>query len=240
MTEAPPTVLWEGDTALAVAKPAGVLVHNSAFSGPRESSLRQQVGQALGRRVYPIHRLDRGTSGVVFFAREAEGVAAWQSALGADACAKVYLAVVRGRLVARARVDRPVKGSDGERRDALSHVEPVCASTTERASLVALRLFTGRHHQARRHCNHLAHPIVNDAVHGDSRFNREFQERTGFSRLGLHAVRLVCQSPDDGALVDVHAPFPDDLASVLGRLFDADAADHAAAVEALVGLPAAR
>lgn len=228
-------VLWRSDTVIAVNKPSGWLVHNSGFAGPKERSLRQAVGAALGRRVFPVHRLDRGTSGVLLFALESEFVARWQAALGdgecsdapggaASAARKHYLALVRGTPAA-VRVDYAVNDSRGVPRDAVSEVAPLESSPVERVSLAAIALHTGRHHQARRHFAHLRHPIVNDAKHGNSKFNRELRASSAlehlpsFTRLALHASTLHAVDPFTGEPVRLSAPVPGDLAAPLGALF---------------------
>ena len=219
MSEEAARVLWEGETALAVSKPAGMLVHNSSFAGARERSLRQNLGRDLARRVYPVHRLDRGTSGIVIFAREKELVAPWQEALARDDADKRYLAIVRGRLREDHAVDSPVKDPNGIERDARTDVRVLARSGRERVSLVELRLHTGRHHQARRHAAHLRHPIVNDATHGDSRFNRAFRDATGFERLALHCATIALTNPDEGTLLRLHDPLPDAFAALVKELF---------------------
>lgn len=231
-----PPMLWECDNAFAVNKPAGWLVHNSAFAGPKERSVRQVVGQALGRRVYPVHRLDRGTSGVLLFAREREHVSAWQSALESDDAVKVYVALVRGRFEAPQDVDYAVKDAQGVPRDARSRVVPIAVSPVARVSMVALQLFTGRHHQARRHMAHLRHPIVNDARHGDSKFNRTLRAELGLERLALHCLAIRCEPAETTTPTVVTAPFDTALDDAIAHLFPlgTEACD---AVNAFVSAP---
>lgn len=214
-----PEVLWSGERGLAVAKRSGELVHNSHFAGPKELSLRQRLGRAVGRRVFPVHRLDRGTSGVILFSRESAWTEEWQLALTEGT--KDYLAIVRGRVKSGAVVRRPVRDEAGVDREALSVITPLAVSTVERASLVGIRLGTGRHHQARRHCVHLRHPIVGDSTHGDTKFNRAFRATTGLARLGLHASRLSFRAAD-GAEVNVECPPPVELADVISSIFGLD------------------
>jgi len=191
-----PTILWEGATALAVDKPSGMLVHNSAFAGPRERSLRQAVGAELARRVYPVHRVDRGTSGVVLFARETAYVPAWQAALASERAGKMYLAVVRGRLSIERDIDAPLRSEgDGQAKIARTLVLPLGVSNVARCSLVAVGIATGRQHQIRRHLDSVGHPVVNDATHGDSRFNRDVRSWVG-DRLMLHAWSICVPSPE--------------------------------------------
>lgn len=201
------------DLAL-VDKPAGLLVHNSAWAGPREHTLVEEVAAMLGEGWHPLHRLDRQTSGVVAFARQSD-VARLQAALAhAD---KRYWALVRGHLREAVLVDHAIVDEDdgGERvaRDARSVVTPLALSSVERCSLVEVRLLTGRRHQARRHLKHLSHPVLGDATHGKGALNREFRERYGLLRMALHARSLDL----DG--LTATSPLPADLLAIGQRLF---------------------
>jgi len=227
---APPQipVLWQDDTALAVLKPSGILVHNSAWSGPREESLRSQLVQALGAPLHPVHRLDRGASGVVLFARGPEPARQWQAAWQSPDTVKEYLALVRGHLTEAVQVDHPIRDrrtgrSDEVARPARSQVTPVACSPHERCSLVRVRLFTGRRHQVRRHLKHLSHPLVGDTTWGKGDVNRHFRERYGLHRLALHAERLVLVHPVTAQTVEIRAPVPAPLAALFDRLFDTQA-----------------
>jgi tRNA pseudouridine65 synthase len=212
-----PVILWESEGALIVQKRSGELVHNSHFAGPKEFSLKQRVGTYLGRRVYPVHRLDRGTSGALLFARESATTGAWQEALATGK--KDYVAIVRGRLTEPHVVLRDVRDESGVDRSACTSIVPIAQATTERVTLIALRLHTGRHHQARRHCVHLRHPIVGDSTHGDTKFNRAFRASTGLERLGLHAVHLQFRTLAGGEAADVFAPLPPSLSALVLELF---------------------
>jgi tRNA pseudouridine65 synthase len=196
-----------------VDKPAGQLAHNSAWAGPREHTLVDEVEAVLGAGWHPLHRLDRQTSGVVAFAPR-EHIARLQEALAhAD---KRYWALVRGHLRDRVEVDHPiVDDEDGVRvaRPAQSVVTPLLRSSVERCSLVEVQLLTGRRHQARRHLKHLSHPVLGDATHGKGPLNREYRARHGLSRMALHAHTLAL----DGRCAT--SPLPDDLRAVVCRLF---------------------
>lgn len=211
--ETPVLLLARHDDLCFVDKPSGLLVHNSAWAGPRERTLVDHVTETLGAGWHPLHRLDRQTSGVVAFART-EHVARLQAALAA--ADKRYWALVRGHLRATVEVDHPiVDEEDGVRvaREATSVVTPLVLSTVERCSLVEVRLLTGRRHQARRHLKHLSHPVLGDATHGKGPLNREYRARYGLARLALHARSLAL----DGRAAT--SPLPADLAAVIQRLF---------------------
>lgn len=209
------------DDLAFVDKPSGLLVHNSAWAGPREHTLVDDVEQHLGPGWHPLHRLDRGTSGVVAFARE-KAVASWQAALASQDGDKRYWALVRGHVRGRVEIDHPIRDDEtGVAREARSRVEPLILSSVERCSLVEIRLFTGRRHQARRHLKHISHPVIGDATHGKGPLNRAYREAWALSRLALHARHLALTHPTTGVRVAATAPLPHDLREPFERLFGA-------------------
>jgi tRNA pseudouridine65 synthase len=200
-------------------KPSGLLVHSSEWAGPREHSLVDEARVLLGPGFHPLHRLDRGTSGVVAFAREGS-VADLQAALSADDVDKRYWALVRGHVKTRVEVDHPIRDEEtGVAREARSIVEPLLLSSVDRCSLVEVRLFTGRRHQVRRHLKHISHPVIGDATHGKGPINRAFRAAWGLGRLALHARSLAFQHPATGARVFATAPLPADLRVPFSHLF---------------------
>ena len=211
-------ILWQDESAVAVNKPSGLLVHNSRWAGPKERSLRQILADQIGGPVYVVHRLDRPTSGALLFARSREAARAWHEALAASETVKIYLALVRGHLSEPVMVDHAFK-VDGKLRDARSQVTPLLNSSVERCALVAVRLFTGRRHQARRHLKHISHPVLGDTTHGQGSLNRYYRAEYGLHRLALHAWRLNVRHPLRDEQVQIEAPIPEDLTSVLRRLF---------------------
>lgn len=214
-------ILHETDTAYFVDKPSGLLVHNSFYAGPKERSLRMALGEQVGRRVFPVHRLDRPTSGVMVFAKETEHVAAWQLALSADVARKLYLGIVTDRVDASPRlIDHHVKVGDGEKKDAQTEILGGEVGADDRCTLLAFSLHTGRKHQIRQHMKHLRHPLLEDTTYGKGRFNQPFRDEFGLDRLALHAHSLRIHSPDDDALIEVKSPVPPALASVFDSLFD--------------------
>lgn len=205
------STIWEDAAALVVAKPSGQLVHNSAWAGPRERTLVDDARAATGLAVVPVHRLDRGTSGLVVLAKSPDAARVWQRALAT--AEKRYLALVRGRLRAAVDVDHAIVDEDGTARAASSRVAPLLSDGPERCSLVVVTLQTGRRHQARRHLKHLSHPVLGDATYGKGPLNRDYAARFGLTRLALHAWRLDVEGRS------FTAPLPDDLRAPLQRVF---------------------
>jgi tRNA pseudouridine65 synthase len=222
--------LWSCEHCIVVDKPPGLLVHNSAWAGPPERTLTDMVRESTAEPCVPVHRLDRGTSGALVFARSST-VAAIVTASVADV--KHYLAIVRGRPVGPLSIDHPLDDDDvpgSPRKASRSRLLPVASSLVERVSLVVMTLWTGRRHQARRHCKHVSHPIIGDATHGKGPINRDLAARYALNRLALHAWRI---SVDD---VTVVAPLPADWLQPLAALFGG--VDVVSAAEAaLAGAP---
>jgi tRNA pseudouridine65 synthase len=213
-----PSVLWADARVVVVDKPAGWLVHNSAWAGPPETTVVDVVRRAIAPGLVPVHRLDRGTSGALLLARSGDDARVLQAALSSPSSCKRYVALVRGHVRTPIDVDHALDDDDDPgagRRDARSRITPAACSSVERCSLVVVELFSGRKHQARRHCKHASHPILGDATHGKGPLNRAFRDAYGLHRLALHCARL--RLPDVG--VDVRAPLPDDLLGPCGRLF---------------------
>ncbi len=210
---------------LAVHKPAGLLVHRSPID-KHETEFALQYARALngGEHVYPVHRLDRPTSGVLLFARDPDTARTVGQAMMAGEVSKTYLAVVRGWAPESGTIDHPLKDEPEDRRlrgteqpvrDALTHYRRLATIEipveierypTSRYSLVELYPKTGRKHQLRRHMKHINHPIIGDANHGRGRHNRYFAERFGQGRLMLAATELVLTHPVTGEELILKAP----------------------------------
>lgn len=197
ITEPAPEILFRDEHVLAVAKPAGWLAHPSPMAPDAESLLGWARAKA-GAWVYPAHRLDRPTSGVMLFGRSPEAASVLGEALRGGHFDKRYLAVVRGTLVGEGMIEKDVQEEDGGRKPAitlykaLAHTElpwAVRPHPTARYTVVALAPVTGRRHQLRQHLKALAHPIIGDTRYGDGAHNRAWSEH-GVRRLLLHAFSL--------------------------------------------------
>jgi len=195
----------------------------------------QRLRDQLGRPVYPAHRLDRATSGVLLFALDPAVHARLASAFEAGEIEKRYVAIVRGWPGAAVTIDYALTRleDDAGGREGLppraARTELTRLATVElpvrvdryptsRYALVALEPLTGRRHQLRRHLAHIHHPIVGDTTYGQGRHNRLFRERFGSSRLLLHAHSLGLAHPLTGARLAIVAPPPPDFAGVAAAL----------------------
>ena len=231
-------ILYRDPWLVAVHKPSGLLVHRSALDAQAERFAVQLLRDQLGCHVHPVHRLDKGTSGVLLFALDRDTAARVGEAFAQQAVAKTYLAVVRGHPPAAGRIDHPLarRFDPLERRSAAPEAAPQTALTdfrrlatvelpyrvdrypSSRYALLELAPRTGRRHQLRRHLKHIAHPIIGDATFGKGRHNRLFAELFGSTRLLLACTRLRLAHPHTGAPLDLAAPLADDFAALCDRL----------------------
>jgi tRNA pseudouridine65 synthase len=210
-------LLFVDDVLVAANKPSGLLVHRGW--GDDDDVALFRVRNQLGQHVHPLHRLDRGTSGVLLFARSRDVAAAMSSAFEQGQVEKRYLALVRGTPPDNGVIDHPIPGSeDGPRVPARTRFRRIMRSPVDRCSLVEARPETGRLHQIRRHLRHISHPLIGDVRHGKADINRHYRATYGLHRLALHALELAFVHPVTGQRVVVGAPVGDDLARVLSAL----------------------
>lgn len=228
-------ILYQDDDMVAVNKPAGMLVHRSWLDKHETVFVMTVLRDMLGQHVFPVHRLDRPTSGVLLFAKSSDAARALSGQFEHHTVDKSYLAVVRGYLLGSGRIDYPLKVKLDKIADkfAKTNKEPEFAVTdyenlatcempfvsvdrypTSRYSLMKLTPITGRKHQLRRHMTHLFHPIVGDTTHGDTAQNRAVAEFTRVSRLLLHAHTLAFDDMS-GKRITVMAPIDDDFGKVV-------------------------
>ena len=208
-------ILYRDSHLIAIGKPSGLAVHRG-WSQDRQFALTL-VRDAIDQWVYPIHRLDRATSGVLLFALDPEGVSKVQKQFQSGTVEKRYLALVRGITPEEGLIDHPVpRTRNGPRVDALTEFRRL--GTFERYSWVEARPRTGRLHQIRRHFKHLSHPLIGDVRYGKGEHNRLFRERFGLFRLALHASQLRLTHPFTGEPMSLRAPLPADLAEPLAAM----------------------
>lgn len=222
------TPLFRDEHYVAVHKPPGLLVHRTWLAEDTDFLL-QRVRDRVGQRVYPVHRLDRATSGVIVFGLSPAATRRLRSAFEAQQVSKCYLAVVRGWVTAAGTVDHPLDDPETGvgRRPALTRYRPLARTElpfavdrypTARYSLVAAEPLTGRRHQVRRHLKHVAHPIVGDTSYGKGTHNRFFRSRFGLDRLLLVASELRFVHPYTGDPVLIRAARDPDWERLLEAL----------------------
>lgn len=221
-------VLYQDEACVVVDKPAGVIVHRGWANDDRD--LLRLTRDALGRYVYPLHRLDRGASGCVLFALHEHAARGLNQSFADGSMGKRYLALTRGHPPEHGLIDHPVPRAPGEER-VPAQTEFARLGTFERYALVLALPRTGRLHQIRRHLKHLSCPLIGDVKYGKGEHNRWFREQYGFGRLALHAAALRFVQPVTGQLVTVRAPLTGTFASCLQALGLLGAAEAATIAE---------
>jgi tRNA pseudouridine65 synthase len=222
-------IIFEDDYILCVNKPNNVLVHHAFLSRnvSDEDSLLQIIQNEYGIKVYPIHRLDRKTSGMILMAKEKEYVSKFQELFTLKEIQKIYYGVVRGFSPETKVIDSPVKGRDANvHKEALTHLRtlenitldiPVKPYDSSRYSLVELLPKTGRMHQLRVHSNKISHPLIGDAKYGDKNHDVMFDENFGWKNLFLHAGKLEFTHPFSSEKMLLKGNFPQDWIAMFER-----------------------
>lgn len=231
-------ILFQDEHYIAVHKPAGLLVHRTALDSKESVALVQLLRQQIGFMVYPVHRLDRPTSGVILFALSSEAAQKISVEFSKHQVQKKYIALVRGHFKGELLLDYPLKEEldDIADADSKNNRTPQQAQTffkclaqteipekvdrypTSRYSLVEAYPKTGRKHQIRRHLRHLNHPIVGDVAHGDGQQNRYFENRFSNRRMYLCATELSFQHPYLNQPVSIETSLCEDFQLTLNSL----------------------
>ncbi len=218
----PLEVLYQDDHYVAINKPPGLLVHRTRIDAKEKRFALQILREQLHRHVYPIHRLDKATSGVLLFAFSEDGIRQMQREFESGQVQKEYYAIVRGFTPEEGFIDKSLKKrmdsksatADNRLQEAVTYYKTISRSelpipshlhTTTRYSLVLLNPKTGRWHQLRRHLAHINHPIIGDTTHGDNKRNRIFLDRFGFRRLWLTATQLKIRHPITNEKLNIKA-----------------------------------
>ncbi|WP_333004257.1 tRNA pseudouridine(65) synthase TruC [Vibrio coralliilyticus] len=222
-------IVFQDEYFVAVNKPAGMLVHRSWLDKHETQFVMQTLRDQIGQHVFPLHRLDRPTSGVLIFALSS-GVASQVMPMFANhEMVKTYHAIVRGWIEEAGRLDYALKveldkiadkhaSQEKEAQEAITDYRPLAKAEipystgkfpTTRYCLMELKPLTGRKHQLRRHMAHLRHPIVGDTTHGDGKHNKLFREVYDSHRLLLHASSLEFVHPFTNQTVLIKAKVDD-------------------------------
>ena len=223
-------ILFEDCYMIIVNKPNNVLIHNSYYArNIKEETLLDWLFTQFGCHFYPVHRLDRKTSGVLMLAKQKENVTVFQKLFTDNQIQKTYFGIVRGFVDLALVIDSPVKNPDTKiYKDAETFCEPICKKLLEipvipyensRYSLVKLTPATGRMHQLRIHLNKINHPIVGDYKYGDRFHNKMFEKEFDCEKLFLHAYSLHFTQPITNEKIELNASFPKDWVKVF-NLFD--------------------
>lgn len=208
-------ILYQDDDLIAINKPSGWLVHRSWLDKNETVVVMQTLRDQIGQHVFPIHRLDRPTSGVLLFALSSDVARIMSEEFAKKQIEKTYHAIVRGYVEGEAVIDYPLveeldkiadkfTNKNKPAQDAVTFYKSISKIEvpikvgkfeTARYSFVELKPQTGRKHQLRRHMKHIFHPILGDSKHGDLHQNRAFATYFNIKRLMLHASKLEIKHP---------------------------------------------
>ncbi|MBE1277284.1 tRNA pseudouridine(65) synthase TruC [Enterovibrio baiacu] len=218
-------ILYRDEWLIAVNKPSGMLVHRSWLDKGETRFVMQTLRDQIGQHVFPLHRLDRPTSGVLLFALSSEMAAEMMPKFAGRDIHKTYHAIVRGWIQKGATLDYALKEEldkiadkkatkEPEAKEAITEYRPIAHAELPipmgryqscRYTLVEMKPHTGRKHQLRRHMHHLSHHIVGDVNHGDGRHNRLFRDEFDCHQLLLHASSTQFIHPVTGEDVHIEA-----------------------------------
>jgi tRNA pseudouridine65 synthase len=234
-------ILYRDDYLIAINKPSGLLVHRSEIDRHETRFAMQLLRDQIGQHVFPLHRLDKPTSGVLLFALSAEIASLMGPTFAEHKSQKTYLAVVRGIAPDNLHIDYALteeqdkytdkKARTAEPKPAVTDIERIAEITLpvsldkypeSRYSLVKCLPHTGRKHQIRRHLKHISHPIIGDAKHGKGNHNRFFQQEFSAHRLLLAATELVLPHPLLSKELKIVAPLDVTMTALLHRFGWAD------------------
>lgn len=228
-------ILYRDERLVVVDKPSGLLVHRSPIDRHETRFALQLLRDQLGQRVYTIHRLDKGTSGVLAFGLDPDTARDYSALFAQREVVKTYVALVRGWPDVEGVIDRPLAAVEDERsgpqdmrsREAQTAYRrmatfelPVRVDRypTSRYALLELNPHTGRRHQLRRHCSGASHPIVGDSTYGKGVHNRLFREMFDVQRLLLACTRLELSPLGERDALRIEAPLAPEFAALLTQL----------------------
>jgi tRNA pseudouridine65 synthase len=217
-------IIYRDEHLIAINKPHDLLVHRSSIAADVEEFAMQILRDQIGAKVYPAHRIDRKTGGVLLFALSKEVEKAMQQQFMNNQVHKLYLAIVRGHTPDSGEIDYPLRKENGTLQDAftayrtLQRAElpvPLGKHETSRYSLVEAEPTTGRMHQLRKHFAHIFHPIIGDRTHGCNKQNKLFKEKWEMTTMLLHASQLSFAHPLTNEPVTINAELQSKFLAVM-------------------------
>ncbi len=217
------SIIFEDEHFVAINKPTALLVHRTKISEDTIFAL-QMLRNQIKKRVYPIHRLDRPTSGVLIFGKSSEDASSLGELFTHKKIRKTYFAIVRGFVKEKAIINYPLKTERAKiSKEAITKYKKLTQNElpfaignrykTARFSYVKIEPLTGRTHQIRRHFAHIRHPIIGDVRYGDVKQNKYFKNEFGISRMLLHAFSLEFEHPFKNEVIKINADFDDEFLS---------------------------
>ena len=220
-------ILYQDDHLIAVNKPHGLLVHRSSIAADTSEFALQILRDQIGQTVYPAHRLDRKTSGILLFSLHKEADKLTQTMFAEKQMDKKYKAILRGFCPEEGTIDYPLLKENGTSQDAITHFRRIGTAeidvpqgkfATSRYSLVEANPETGRMHQLRRHFAHIIHPIIGDRPHGCNKQNKMWKERFDMDTMMLHASSLNFIHPISNEKIEIVADYQPEFKRVIDIL----------------------
>ena len=231
-------ILYQDEHLIAIHKPSDLLVHRTSLDAYETRFALQLLRDQIGQHVYPAHRLDKATSGVLLFGLNPNVARTLSMQFAAREVQKQYLAIVRGWPTEAGCIDHPLElrkddaeifGDESPKGAQESQTEFKRLATIElpwtvdkypssRYALVELNPITGRRHQIRRHLKHISHPIIGDSTYGKGNHNRAFAQAFGVNRLLLACLKMRFPHPIGGQAITIHAPLAADFSRVVSKL----------------------
>ena len=217
-------IIYEDENLIAINKPHGLLVHQSAIARDATEFALQMLRNQVGKHVSPVHRLDRKTSGILLFALDKPSEIAMHQQFMNTETEKKYLAILRGFTADSMEIDYPLAKENGTMQDAFTAFKTLNRAevnvafgkhSTSRYSLVEATPKTGRMHQLRRHFSHILHPIIGDRTHGCNKQNKFFLEQWSMSTMLLHASELSFTHPITSEKIHLKAGLHDEFKRVM-------------------------
>jgi len=224
-------IIYRDDHLVAINKPHGLLVHRTKLAADADIFALQLLRDQLGQQVYPAHRLDRKTGGVLIFSLSEEVNRWMQNMFANHSIEKIYHAIVRGHLPPSGVIDYPLKRDDGVLQEAstkfntlqLAEINiPFGKHKTSRYSLVEINPETGRMHQIRKHFAHILHPIIGDRPHGCNKQNKLFKENWNMITMLLHASKITFKHPLTFEEIILQARLHSEFRRMLHMIFGED------------------
>lgn len=208
-------ILYQDQYLVAINKPHNLLVHASPIARNAEEFALQLLRNQINKKVFPLHRLDRKTSGVLLFALDKKTNQLLTKQFTNHEVVKKYWAIVRGFTPVEQFIDYPLKKDNGAIQSAQTHIKTIKhieiplaygKHLSSRYSLIEAEPKTGRMHQIRKHLAHIFHPIIADRPHGCNKQNKLWLETFKFNAMLLHAKSLSFTHPYNKQKILIEAP----------------------------------
>lgn len=221
-------IIYQDEYLVAINKPHGLAVHRSRYVGNADAYALQELRDQLGQYVYPCHRLDRKTGGVLLFALNEDINRIMQQQFSQNLVKKKYVAIVRGYTEDLGIIDYPLTNEKGKSQEAITEFKttkrteldiPSGKFKTGRYSLVEVCPQTGRIHQIRKHFDHIFHPIIGDRPHGCNKQNRFFKEQYNMITMLLHASEIRFKHPANNEEIIISADLQTEFNRMMQMMF---------------------